>query len=94
MRARLLAFFALGLGSALVVSGQALWLWPRACPIAGLPLTSRDQTALMFPIISRLVTRLRYIALKGKFQVVSLPAGFDEQFDLFHDICIRMKKNR
>lgn len=29
---------------------------------------------------------------KGKFQVVSLPMGLDEQFDLFRDICIKMKR--
>ncbi len=29
---------------------------------------------------------------KGKFQVVSLPRDLDEQFNLFRDICIRMKK--
>ena len=29
---------------------------------------------------------------KGKFQVVSLPPGLDEQFDLCRDICIRMKR--
>jgi hypothetical protein len=29
---------------------------------------------------------------KGKFQVVSLPRDLDEQFNLFRDICIRMKR--
>jgi hypothetical protein len=29
---------------------------------------------------------------KGKFQVVSLPAGLDEQFDLFREICIGIKR--
>lgn len=29
---------------------------------------------------------------KGKFQIVSLPTGLDQQFDLFRDICLRMKR--
>lgn len=34
----------------------------------------------------------RWRERKGKFQVVSLPADLDEQFALFRDICIRMKR--
>ena len=29
---------------------------------------------------------------KNKFQVVSLPTGLDDQFELFRDICIKMKR--
>lgn len=66
-----------------VVNSKALFhLFPEFIP----PI-DRQNTVRFFTQAPE-----RWRDRKGRFQVVSLPAGLDEQFDLFRDICIRMKR--
>ena len=52
-----------------------------------IPPIDRQYTVRFFTLAPE-----RWRDRRGKFQLVSLPTGLAEQFDLFRDICIRMKR--
>lgn len=67
----------------IVVNSKALFhLFPEFIP----PI-DRQYTVRFFTQLPE-----RWRDRKGKFQVVSLPASRDDQFELFREICLKMKR--
>ena len=70
-------------GATVVVNSKALYhLFPEFIP----PI-DRQYTIRFFTQSPE-----RWRDSKGKFRVISLPAGLDPQFELFHNTCVNIKK--